>query len=188
MMKAIALLSAGLVALLSAGCSSPSPSELNYSVRTIPSVSRQAALEAARQAVQEHFRVDVLDSTAGVVTSLPTESWEKGRSGRVGDVLGTPRRMRRIAEVRVREAGNGVRVWCKVRVQEYETDERRLFMREHDDDDYPTETPAQRDAATLAEQNATWRDRPRDKVLERQILQAIVEHTTPRSAAAPAAG
>jgi hypothetical protein len=186
-MKAIAWVSAGVVALLAAGCSSPPPSELNFSVRSIPSVSRQAGLEAARKAVQEHFRIDVVDPVAGVVKSHPTESWEPGRSGRVGDVLGTPRRVRRMAEVRVRETGTGVRVWCKVRVQEYESDERRLFVREHDDDDYPTETPAQRDAATLAEQNATWRDRPRDKALERQILQAIVEHATSRSEAAPAA-
>lgn len=187
-MKTIALFSAGLVALLSAGCTSPPPSELNYSVRSIPSVSRQAGLDAARRAVQEHFRIDVVDTAAGVVKSLPSETSEPGRTGRVGDVLGAPRRMRRLAEVRVRETDTGVRVWCKVRVQEYESDERGLYVREHDDDDYPSETPAQRDAATLAEQNATWRDRPRDEVLERQILQAVVEHATSRSGPAATPG
>jgi hypothetical protein len=187
-MKTIALLGAGVVALLSAGCSSPPPSELNFSVRSIESVSREAGFAAAQRAVQEHFRIDVVDPAAGVVTSHPTETSEPGQSGRVGDVLGAPRRVRRTAEVRVRETGTGVRVWCKVRVQEYESDERRLFVREYDDSDSPTETPAQRDAATLAEQNATWRERPRDKVLERQILEAVVEHATSPTGAAPAAG
>jgi hypothetical protein len=93
-----------------------------------------------------------------------------------------------VAEVRVADAGDAVKVFCKVLVQQYESDERRLFVREHALSDLPTETPAAADAATSPEQNATWRTRGRDKVLERRILRAIQERVSARTGSSPSGG
>ena len=180
-MKGLPLGAAGLVGLWVAGCASPAPSKLNYGMMRIESASRAEVMPAAEQAVREHFRIATTDRAAGLIEAQPREGSEAGRTRRAGDVLGAQRRVRRVAEVRVMDADEGVNVFCKVLIQQYESDERRLFVREHALSDAPTETPAADEAATSAEQNATWRTCGRDKVLERQILQAIEEKTAAQS-------
>ncbi|UCG15821.1 MAG: hypothetical protein JSV19_11055 [Phycisphaerales bacterium] len=180
-MKGLPLAAAWLVGLWVAGCASPAPSKLNYGMMRIESASRAEVMPAAEQAVREHFRIATTDPAAGVIEAHPLEGSEPGRTRRAGDMLGAHRRVRRVAQVRVVDAEDGVNVFCKVLVQQYESDERRLFAREHALSDTPIETPAAAEAATSAEQNATWRARGRDKVLERQILQAIDERIAARS-------
>ena len=165
----------GLFGAWVAGCASPPATKLNYAVTRVEAASQDVAMAAAEQALREHFRIARVDRAAGLIECAPVESQEAVRSGRIGDVLGASRRVRRVAEVRVEDLGDGARVFCKVLLQQYETEERRMFDREHALSDVPSETPAAGEAATLPQQNATWRTRGRDKVLERRILQAVHE-------------
>ena len=165
----------GLFGAWVAGCASPPATKLNYAVTRVEAASQDVAMAAAEQALREHFRIARVDRAAGLIECAPVESQEAVRSGRMGDVLGASRRVRRVAEMRVEDLGDGARVFCKILLQQYETEERRMFDREHALSDVPSETPAAGEAATLPQQNATWRTRGRDKVLERRILQAVHE-------------
>ncbi len=174
-MRRAGMVAVGLFVLLASGCAEPAATSLNFAVREVPGVSTGAAWSAAIDAVREHFRIARMDRSAGRIVTEPVETQEAGQSGRAGDLLGAERRMRRVADVRVQESDGGVQVYCKVLVQQFESGERRLFARDKYASDIPSETPADQESATTAEQNAAWRDRGRDKVLERQILESILE-------------
>jgi hypothetical protein len=174
-MKCAAIVAIVSSVLLAPGCAEPAATNLNFSVREVPGASPGAAWTAAVDAVREHFHIARMDRATGRIETDPLETQETGQSGRAGDMLGAQRRVRRQADVRVQEADGGVHVYCKVLVQQFESDERRLFARDKYASDIPSETPADQESATTAEQNAAWRNRGRDKVLERQILESILE-------------
>lgn len=174
-MRRAGMVAIGLCVLLVSGCAEPAATSLNFAVREVPGAGTDAVWSAAVDAVREQFRIARMDRSAGRIETAPIETQEAGQSGRAGDVLGAQRRVRRLADVRVQEADGIVEVYCKVLVQQYESDERRLFARDKYASDIPSETPADQESATTAEQNAAWRDRGRDKVLERQILESILE-------------
>jgi hypothetical protein len=148
---------------------------LNYNVLRLSGASEAAVFDAAAQALGEHFTVRRYDRATGILEAVPKETVAAGHSGRLGDVVAVPRRERRVAEMRVESAGAVVKVFCKVLVQEYDTQAHQMFNREHTLDDLPTDTPAERDAATTTEQNAVWRTQRRDRGLETQILRAVRE-------------
>jgi hypothetical protein len=132
-----------------------------------------AVLDAAEGALAEHFPLARRDLGARRITTLATESAAPGGGERIGDVVGATRRERRRAEVVVEPASEGVKVFCKVLVQEYDTEAHQVFSRDHALDDRSRDTPAQRDAASTSEQNAVWRTKRRDKDLERRILRDV---------------
>jgi hypothetical protein len=167
------------------GCASPAPNRTNYSYLRIQAHSRDAVFNAARRAMQERFRLDKVDEHRGIIRSVPVETTGQTDTHRVGDVVGVKRRLRRIATTRVEGTDNAAEVWCRVIVEEYETDNRRLFDQDRSINDVPTETAAERGGATTPEQNAVWRTSSRDKVLERSILRSISELV---SRGAPPAG
>ncbi|MFH0979972.1 MAG: hypothetical protein V2A79_00350 [Planctomycetota bacterium] len=174
-MKTGWLLLPALLVIGVAGCSAPQATALNYSVLRLADASQAAVFDAAAQALGEHFTIRRSDRVAGMLEAVPMEGVGKGSRGRLGDVVAVPRRERRVAEVRVESEGNLVKVFCKVLVQEYDTQAHQMFNREHALSDLPTDTPADRDAATTTEQNAVWRTQRRDKALEDRILRAVRE-------------
>lgn len=165
----------GLCLSWAAGCASPRPSAVNYNVVTLSGATDLAAMDAAEGALAEHFTLARREAGTQTLTTLPTESEAVGGGERIGDVIGARRRERRYAEVRIEPAGSSVKVYCKVLVQEYDTDAHQVFSRDHATTDLPGDTPADRDAATTTEQNAVWRTKRRDKELERRILRDIQE-------------
>lgn len=169
------MLTLGMMTAALAGCASPRPSAVNYNAITMSGATEDAVLDAAEGALAEHFQLARRDAGTRTITTLPTESTVTGKGERIGDVIGATRRERRTAEVRVEPAGPTVKVFCKVLVQEYDTDAHQVFSRDLASDDRPGDTPAQRDAATTTEQNAVWRTKMRDKEMERQILRDIQE-------------
>ena len=160
------------------GCEASAPTARTYSLQRLPDIPSVTVFRAAEKAVAERYRIDQ-DQTSrneGVIISEPIESVEAVPSLRVGDVLGAKRRVRRFVEVRIVTAQDGTQVFCKVPIQVCETDERALYSRpQRGSTDYPSDTPADRDAATTPEQNTYWCTRNRDKVQEREILESIRE-------------
>ena len=157
------------------GCSGPKATTLNYSVLRLADAPEEAVFDAAAQAMREHFDVLRADRARGVIESAPIEAVGSARSGRLGDVVAMPRRERRVAEIRLEPLGSSVKVFCRVLVQEHNTQAMQMHRSEHRLDDLPTDTPADRDGATTTEQNSVWRTRRHDRDLETRILRAIRE-------------
>ena len=177
MTNTYSLLALPLLASLLAmtGCDTPAPNRTNYSYMRLQDQSRAAAFDAAERAMQERFRLDRVDAQRGIIKSTPLEMTGQNDTGRVGDMVGAERRLRRTATTRVDGSDSMAEVWVRVIVEEYETNDRQLFDQDRSINDMPTETAADRGGATTPEQNALWRTTSRDKVLERSILRSISE-------------
>ena len=155
-------------------CASPGPSRLNFGVRHMRDADPSAVFQAAEDALlKSGYRIDRCEHTAGVLTTYPVEGTLRDEAARSRTRLGTPRPLRRIAQVRIEERTGDVTVYCKVAVQEQTTEAYR--MREYNlrTSDTPGYTPIDREAATTKAQNTVWRIIRRDKREERRILAAV---------------
>jgi len=170
-----------LATVITGACEEPRPTAGSYTPLRQRSVSPATAFAAAEQALGERFPIETRDPQSGLLTTAAVDSRAAQASRRFGDVLSTPRRVRKTARVRVEPAGDGVNIWCKVIVEENETGAHALFAQEHSLSDIPSDTPADRDGATTTEQNSVWRYKGRDRRLEREIRRAIQELLTESS-------
>lgn len=101
------------------------------------------------------------------------EAGESAPRNTVGDVIGvSPRRYRRIAELRLSATGSGVMAQVRVMFQRLTTTERTAFARERGDD-RPTDTAIDRIGPTSSTPREEWRDDRRDRKVEQEILNAI---------------
>lgn len=176
---------AGLVA----GCAADA--DLGYTVRTLPLASDDQAIAAAEQAFREHFRIARTSSSAEILVELkaePAERLQRGGTGRLRDgMVAVPTRVRRVGVLRLARQGEQLRALCQVLQQRLDTSDLEMFRRDQQRDDFPTDTPIDRDAVT-AEQNAVWTDMGRDLALEREILASLIERLAPAAEAAAPPG
>lgn len=156
-------------AFLLAGCADPEISLASFQRQRIDGVSLPAVYDAAERAVADRFRISGRDRSAGLIHGTTFETGVVAASGR----MGSPPRVRRLAEVRLRQEGSGVEVFCRVSVQENATDSVRILRSEHGTYDEPHQTPADREAGTTESQNTVWRNRRRDRGMEREILESV---------------
>ncbi len=169
--------SCGMV-LLSHGCASPQRWSLQYAVRQIDGVDRDAVFAVAQQAlVDEGLRLDRTDSASGIITTHPTEVEIGALRARNGSRFRSTSRLRRIAEVRLAPTATGQAVYCTVAIQQQASEAYRMFRHEAAGSDVPNETAIEREAATTVEQNTIWQTIRRDRATERRILDAIVKQT-----------
>ena len=165
---------------LSSGCQAPAPTPRAFSHVRLPGVSRATAFDAMQAAMRERYQLATVDADAGVIRSTPTETRESNDQGRVGDFLGAKRRMRRVATSQVTGTDTSAEVWCKIVIQQQDTQAARLFDSDMRLNDAPTATAADRDAATTREQNEIWRTTSRDRRGERELLRAVEEIVAPQ--------
>ncbi len=175
MIKAWFALSMACALAVAAGCEGPSPTAQSHTPLRQRSVSPAAAFAAAEQVLGERFPIQVREPRNGLLRTAHIDTVSSGPSGRLTDGLSTPRRVRKSAEVRVEPADDGVKIWCQVVVEQNETSAHRMFAQEHSLSDLPSDTPADAEGATTAEQNTVWRYKGRDRQLEREIRRAIQE-------------
>ena len=124
--------------------------------------------------MQQWFRVTETDPQRGVIQSAPSEYEQKGGTGRIRDAaIGFRNRMRRIGAIVVQEVGEGCIVKCKVAVQRLDTADHRAFRSNQQFGDVPNETPIQQEAGVSPQQEQVWTDMPRDRALERQVLDVV---------------
>ena len=160
-------------------CAAPRLSSESYSVRRMTG-QRAAVLQAAEASlIDQGYSIAEANRTAGVLTTHPVYSQARDEPGALRSRLGTPRRIRRIAEVIVETGTDGLSAYCKVLVQEMVTNAYRFRAMDARRSDLPAQTAIDRDAATTREQNTVWRTIRRDKRQERAILAAISERTAP---------
>jgi hypothetical protein len=168
---------------LAAGCSDARSSDRIDTRRTatgdwtqvrLPNTSSEAAFDAGVYAMQQWFRVTETDPQRGVIQSAPSEYEQKGGTGRIRDAaIGFRNRMRRIGAIVVQEVGDGCIVKCKVAVQRLDTADHRAFRSNQQFGDVPNETPIQQEAGVSPQQEQVWTDMPRDRALERQVLDVV---------------
>ncbi|RIK65512.1 MAG: hypothetical protein DCC65_12580 [Planctomycetota bacterium] len=150
------------------------PQTRGWSQTNLPGVSADAAFEAAAAATRQWFSVDEISPETRTVRSRVQEFDQKGGTGRIRDAaLQYRNRMRRSATVVVEDTGAGCVAKCVVRVQRLDTADHRVFRDQNRFDDYPTETPIDGEAGVSAEKEDVWTDMPRDRQLEREILDAL---------------
>lgn len=167
-----------LAALTGAGigaCRTPAPTARSHTTLRQRSTRPEAAFAAAEQALRERFRIELRDPKRGLLRTAAVETRDRVQGGRVGDALGTPRRVRKIAEVRVEPDGPDVSIWCRVTVEQDDTNAHQLFVQDQGLSDIPSDTPPDREGATTARQHTVWRAKGRDRQLEREIRLAIQE-------------
>lgn len=144
-----------------------------YASRRLPGVSLAQAQPVADQAFRMHFRVDPTVSTASVLVAYPAEAPELEQSGQAGDVLSiTPRRKRRVAELRLASEGATLVVQIRVMTQRLSTTERAAFAGTRGDD-RPTQTAIDRQGPASPDAREEWVDWRRDRKVEEEILREI---------------
>ncbi|GMV98361.1 MAG: hypothetical protein AMXMBFR83_27110 [Phycisphaerae bacterium] len=171
-------------ALLAAGCSEPigggaGPSGSgrwrigDYASRRLPGVTLSAAQPVAEDVFSTRFRIDPDQSTGDVLVARPADAPDLEQSGQSGDLLNiTPRRKRRLAELRLVPEGGTVVVQVRVMAQRLSTAERAAFAGTHGED-RPTDTAIDRRGATSTSAREEWVDWRRDRRLEEEILREI---------------
>jgi hypothetical protein len=180
----IVLCGLGVLGTLASGCAAPgsvtSSRATNYHIRRLPSTEFEVAFKAAEAALREYqFRIERNDRSAGVIVSRPSEEVVQGGTGKIGDeVLRSPNRVRRIAEIGIVRAGDGVSARCKVLMERLDTGDYRAFRRDRGGGDVPAETPIEEDGGTEGDQRETWTFVRRDLTLERQLLAAVAERVS----------
>lgn len=175
----------------------------NFASRSMQNAGLAEAQAAADRVFRSRFRVDPAESTELVWVAQPAEVGapegtstvgeeagpetgipEERPHQTVGDVLGvSPRRYRRVAELRLVPREEGVMAQVRVRLQRRINTERAAFARGRQAEDRPTETAIERMGATSPMARDEWRDYRRDRVMEQEILDAIQAELTTGSPA-----
>ncbi len=173
-MKRVRLAVVAIVLAVGAvGCESPAPRSGSYTPQRLRAVTPAEAFAAAEQVLSEDFQIATRDPSLGLLRTAHVESRERSADQPIRGTLGSPKRVRKYSEVRIEPAGDGVNVWCKVVVEENQSDAYRMFHQEHALSDIPSDTPADREGGTTAAQNTVWKVKRRDRAMERQIRRSI---------------
>ncbi len=145
-----------------------------WSQVALPNVNRDVAFDAGLYAMRQWFRLEEIAPETGMVRSATEEFQQRGGTGRIRDTaIGYNNRMRRTATLVLQDTGTGSIAKCIVRVQRLDTADHRVFRDNERFQDYPGDTPIDRDAGVSAGQTEAWTDMPRDRTLEREILNLI---------------
>jgi hypothetical protein len=177
-----------------AGCSEMGGSDIGsertegWSQAILPNVSSDEAFDAGVHAMRQWFRLEEISEPDGVVRSAVTEYDQKGGTGRIRDAaIGYKNRMRHQATLMVTPQGAGSVVKCMVSVERLDTADHRVFRDQGQFQDYPSETPIDRDAGISSSQDQVWTSMPRDRKLEQDILSVLRNRAAapPKSAPAP---
>lgn len=168
-----------VLAIIAAGCKVQQPPSVVFQRQRFDGVSYRSAFDAAERALGERFAIEARDPAAGILRARPVPETLDPSGRRISDRVGHPGAGRRLAELRVQQEGSYVDVYCRVLIQELETERFRMAERQRGVYDQPTDTPADTEAGTTPEQNAVWVNRSRDRDMERQILRSVEEFVRP---------
>jgi len=135
-------------------------------------------LKQARSVLMElGYVIQPPSSSSELIASQAIDENNNKRFVRRGLTKYPPGSHRRMVQIHVEPFGQTLKIFCKVIIQQHAMEAHRLLAYDRDTTDVPTQTPIERDAATTTEQNTVWQTNKRDKVMEREILTAILERT-----------
>jgi hypothetical protein len=158
-LSCILIAAAGCLGLV--GCEVAAPG----TTRALGSVDYSQALAKARTVMSQYFSVESADPDSGMIVARPRNLGDEPAR-----VLGAAS-ARQVATMQVQKRGDQVVARACVAVQSLGTDVFRTLPRTGDNySTVPDETPAQKEAATTAEQNQSWRTERYDHQTERKML------------------
>lgn len=166
------------------GCSELSTSSADRNIGGVtplkmPTVPTDRAFDAGLIAMRQYFNHVDATRAEGRLTSGWAEYDQKGGTGRFRDTaLNFRNRMRRRATLWISSAESGAVAKCQVRTQRLDTADHRAFQQQQQFNDLPNSTPIDRDAGTTTEQNQAWTDMQRDRQMERELLQVLLNIAT----------
>ena len=101
MNRLLVVLLPGALLVSAVGCEGPQPVGRGISAPLRQrSVAPEAAFAVAEQVLAEHYVLRTRDLQTGYLETAPLETVGPQRSGRLGDALGMPRRLRQYAKIR----------------------------------------------------------------------------------------
>ncbi len=135
------------------------------------------AMALGKRVLAKHgFRIKTVDADGLSIETHPSEKIERGQEGRIRDsVVRLPNRVRRTASLEFSTRGDELEAWCQVKKERLTTADHRVFARQRQFDDTPTETPIDGEGATTAKQNTVWTSAGRDAGMESEILSDLRE-------------
>ena len=185
-----------LVLLTGAGCNNTGsegvvdkPRVEGWSQRRAPGVSVDQATDATKTSLQQWFgRVNVQPGSPLLVRGGPSEYTQKGGGDRIRDTVGFNNRLRRTATVQIRPMESGCQIQCVVERQRLDTADQRVLQENRGGSDVPNATPIEREAGLTQDQKDSWTDLPRDRDMERTILNSILARLSGSTKTASGAG
>lgn len=168
----------GVSLIMIGSCVTADPTPVRFAVRHVADGNTDALFAAAEAVVTDlGYEIARRDVAGGLLVSQAPYRGSADPTHRTSR-LSSRARVRRLAEIRIKETPEAVKVFCKVAIQEQTTRAHRMFAVTQAGDDRPGDTAIDRDAATTIEQNTVWRTVRRDKSAERAILEALVNRGT----------
>jgi len=153
------------------GCSRPMPG----ASMSLGRVDYDQAFQAGRETLAQHFPAVQVDRRLGVITTSPIPLDELQAR------LLTPAATRKVATFRLKRERSEIIANLEVALQRQDSSAAshlaRMTMRY---DPCPTQTPAELEAASTAEQVETWTTFRRDRQLEHAILQQLYRLLNPQ--------
>jgi len=178
--RSAARISAALAMLLVAGCDMESSGfgGIGYTghkrqiMCPATDIKDDVAMALGRRVLASHgFKVKTADVDSMTIETFASEKTVRGGEGRLRDsVVKLPNRVRRTASLEFSKRGGDLQAWCQVKLERQTTADHRVWARQRQFDDAPTETPIEREGATTDSQNTVWSSAGRDQSLEHQIL------------------
>jgi hypothetical protein len=163
-----------LVAAIS-GCDSSERMTSTASRMELASVEWDAAMTAAEQTMREFFEVDRIDRRRGVIKAVPTRELASNQGLLGRDKLSSPRSVRRIAELRLKQGGGGVIAECSILIQNSESLDDPVYRQMHTSQDTPNQTPLEENLGLDSRDGQVWSTTGEDHSLERAVLAALAE-------------
>lgn len=164
-----------MTALLVSGCSTYSRSPLNFTVRAIPQMQRDAVLRQTQIKLSQLDYDVQFDHAGALIATQFIKKTGRRLANQSSPATQIPGKYRRIVQIYVEEVDHVLKIFCKVVNELRMTETHRLLAYDQVTSDTPAQTPIQRDAATTPEQNTVWQKIRRDKPAERRILAQILE-------------
>jgi hypothetical protein len=143
--------------------------------RSLGAVDYSQAFAAAAEVMRQNYSVDSADAETGAIKASP----QPVKAGRERLMGGSPAREQ--ATMLVRREGNEVVAYASVVRQRMSGPTLRdMSLRTDTYDTVPNATPAEREAATTAEQNESWTSRGHAIDVERRLLDDVYKALHPK--------
>ena len=143
--------------------------------RSLGDVDYVKAFAAGADVMRQHYRIESMNAESGVIKAEPKAVTAPGER-----LLGNSP-AREVATLRLRREGNAVVAYASiVRQRMGGPILRTMNLRDEKYDTVPDSTPAQRDAATSEEQNASWVTDRNATDTERKVLAELYDAVHPK--------
>ena len=160
---------------LGTGCQQTTFSLTNYTQVRFEDRAWTDVYQAARQTMNEYFRIDQAVTEQGLIRSVPTLDVGNTSERPLGFSLSSPPTIRKIAEFRIIDEGRAVIAACNIIEQRQDTAQEQTFYRQHGSDDRPSQTPLEENQGLAETSQATWTTTGYDRRLEKEMLAALAE-------------